>query len=168
VTLTPKSEPGNSEDLRCFVEREVERLRKSWLEGIAKVVEAPVGSRIAILPPANEPTGAAGSMPLRLTDDPAAPAYLALPLDETHPHRAMEVASEVNRRLRRKKLGTHHIVWIRRVFEIQKNIVFCYTQKHVSPRYSEAFVDWIVEQLEANEKFLGDCKVRYDELKGKT
>lgn len=46
-----KSEPGTSEDLRSFLERELERTRKSWLDGIAKVVEAPAGSRFAILPP---------------------------------------------------------------------------------------------------------------------
>ncbi|MBK8063312.1 MAG: ATP-binding protein [Betaproteobacteria bacterium] len=38
-----KSEPGTSDDLRNFLEREIEFTRKSWLNGIAKVVEAPTG-----------------------------------------------------------------------------------------------------------------------------
>ncbi len=38
-----KSEPGNSQDLRNFLERELESVRDSWLSGIRKVVEAPPG-----------------------------------------------------------------------------------------------------------------------------
>src|SRR5262249_29481475 len=46
-----KSEPGNSNDLRRFMERQIEMVRRSWLDGIAKVVEAPSGARIVVLPP---------------------------------------------------------------------------------------------------------------------
>jgi predicted HTH transcriptional regulator len=41
-----KSEPGNSEDLRTFIERRLDAIRSEWLSGIAKVVEAPAGSVI--------------------------------------------------------------------------------------------------------------------------
>jgi len=34
-----KSEPGTSDDLRQFLEREIEATRRTWLDGIAKVVE---------------------------------------------------------------------------------------------------------------------------------
>src|SRR5919106_1038374 len=60
-----KSEPGTSEDLRMFLERELELVKRSWLDGIAKVVEAPAGSRFAILPPETEPAGPSGALPLR-------------------------------------------------------------------------------------------------------
>jgi predicted HTH transcriptional regulator len=33
-----KSEPGNSDDLRHFVDQRVEQIRKSWMDGIAKSV----------------------------------------------------------------------------------------------------------------------------------
>ena len=44
-----KSEPGNSDDLRWFLERRIEEIRKSWLEGIVKVVEAPAGARVQVI-----------------------------------------------------------------------------------------------------------------------
>lgn len=43
-----KSEPGTSEDLRIFLDREIERTRKSWLDGIAKVVEAPTDRKSVV------------------------------------------------------------------------------------------------------------------------
>ena len=45
-----KSEPGTSDDLREFVEREVARRRSEWLENVRKVVEAPSGATVVIVP----------------------------------------------------------------------------------------------------------------------
>lgn len=161
-----KSEPGTTDDLRRFLERELEFTRKSWLDGIAKVVEAPAGSRFAVLPPEGSPTGPAGSLPMQLTNDPEAPAYYAVPLDQTHPHRQKEVVKEVNARLAgRKSINMHDIICIRRVYEVQKNISFCYTQNFASPRYSQQFVDWIVAQYEANIDFFEQTRDKYDAAK---
>lgn len=160
-----KSEPGTSADLREFLERELESTRRSWLDGIAKVVEAPSGSRFAVLPPEGTRTGPSGSLPMTLTTDPTAPAYYAVPLDTTHPFRQKEVVREVNLQLAgRKTINSHDIVSIRRVFEIQKDIVRCYTQNYASPRYSQQFVDWIVEQFEANAEFFEETRSKYDQL----
>jgi hypothetical protein len=89
-----KSEPGNSDDLRSLIDRELEIVKRSWLDGIARVVEAPTGSRVAILPPEGQGTGASGAMPIRITDDQSAPAYYAVPIDTTHPFRRKEVVCE--------------------------------------------------------------------------
>lgn len=130
-----KSEPGTSDDLRKFLERELELTRRSWLEGITKVVEAPTGSRIAVLPPEGSPTGPSGSLPMQLTSDPGAPAYYAVPLDKTHPYRQKEVLQLVNSKLAGKRsVNSYDIVCIRRVYSIQKEINFCYTQTFASPR----------------------------------
>lgn len=162
-----KSEPGTSDDLRAFLEREVERIRRSWLDGIAKVIEAPTGSRIAVLPPEGAPTGPAGSLPMQLTNDPGAPAYYAVPLDKTHPYRQKEVVREVNAKLAGKRtINSHDIICIRRVFGIQNKINFCYTQNFASPRYTQQFVDWIVDQYSRNNAFFEEARIRFDVLKG--
>lgn len=162
-----KSEPGTSEDLRLFLEREIERTKKSWLDGIAKVVEAPLGSRFAVLPPEGTPAGPAGVLPLQLTNDPSAPAYYAVPIDKTHPHRQKEVVREVNLRLAGKKsINAHDVLCIRRVYSVQKNISFCYTQNYATPRYSEQFVTWIVEQYQEDPSFFEKTKSKFDEMKG--
>lgn len=33
---------------------------------------------------------------------------------------------------------------------------------YVSPRYSQAFVDWIVEQFEKNANFIEETKEKFD------
>lgn len=158
-----KSEPGTSEDLRQFLAREIELTKRSWMDGIAKIVEAPTGSTVAILPPEDQRQVPSGAMPLRLVDNPDAPAYYAVPIDVTHPFRQKEVARNVNTRLSgRKAITTHHIKCIRRVYSVQENTMFCYTQKYASPRYSQAFVDWIISQYEANAQFFEETKEKFD------
>jgi len=161
-----KSEPGTSEDLRQFLNREIELTKRSWMDGIAKIVEAPTGSTFAILPPEDQRQVPSGAMPLRLVDDAEAPAYYAVPIDTTHPFRQKEVLRDVNARLTgRKAITSHNIVCIRRVYSVQKNINYCYTQNFASPRYSQAFVDWIVTQYEANNEFFEEAKAKFDALK---
>ncbi len=164
-----KSEPGTTEDLRNFLDREVERVKNSWLDGITKVVEAPAGSRFAVLPPESHPAGPSGAIPLKLTTDPTAPAYYAVPIDTTHPYRQKEVVKEVNVRLAGKKaINTHDILCIRRVFSIQKDIKHCYTQNFASPRYSQAFVDWVVSKYEEDNTFFESTKKQFDAIKSGT
>lgn len=164
-----KSEPGTSEDLRRFFERQLERIKKSWLDGIAKIVEAPAGSKVAVLPPDIKHSSLPQALPVRIVDDPSAPTYYALKVDDTHPHRQKEVVKLVNERLAGRKTTTsHNIVCIRRVFNIQTDIKYCYTMNYASARYSSAFVDWIVEQYEKNEQFFDEAKVKYDVMKAES
>lgn len=46
-----KSEPGTTDDIRNAIERQLEAIRKSWLKGVKKVVQAPQGSQIVALHP---------------------------------------------------------------------------------------------------------------------
>jgi hypothetical protein len=85
-----KGEPDDSDDLRRFVERRIEEIRKSWLDGIVKAVEMPAGSQVQIVTPS---TGG-DVRAVRLVNDPSAPAYYRVPIDQTHPYRQKEVAKE--------------------------------------------------------------------------
>jgi hypothetical protein len=82
-----KSEPGTSDDLRAALERQLEKVRKSWVRGVRKVVQAPVGSQIVAVTPTagdSKPAVAAqiravndpNAAPVRLTRDPTAAAGL--------------------------------------------------------------------------------------------
>lgn len=154
-----KSEPCNSEDLRKFVEREVEAVRHFWLDGITKVIEAPTGSRFALLPLEGHPIGAAGAVPMRLTNDPNAQPCYSVPIDSTYPFRQTEVVREVNILLsgRRSIIG-HDILCIRRTHSIEKDLALCYKQKYASPQYSRALVDWIVQQYESDSDFFDKAR----------
>jgi hypothetical protein len=155
-----KSEPGNSEDLRQFIERRLESIRHEWLDGISKIVEAPSGSLVQIMPPG---TVTASSTPVRLTTSPTAPSLPVGAIDQGWPHRQKDVVVEVNRALAGKKvINSAHILYVRRAHNIETNGEFCYTQKHVSPLYSQAFVDWMVEQFDADSGFFERAKAVAD------
>ena len=160
-----KSEPGNSNDLRAFVERAVENIRKTWLDGIAKVVEAPPGAKFQVVT-GHPTTDNAPVSAIRLVEDPSAPAIPHIHVDRSHPHRQKEVMVLVNRRLHgQKTITSFNIICIRRVYEIHKNLMLCYTQNYTSPRYSDAFIDWIVEAFERDPNFFEKCHKEYDQLK---
>jgi hypothetical protein len=157
-----KSETGNSEDLRQFIERRLGSVRSEWLDGIAKVVEAPSGSVIQVLPP-NE----IDSAPVRFTSDPAAPSLPVGSIDLGWPHRQKEVIAEVNKALAgAKAINAAHILNVRRAHRIEANGEYCYTQKHVSPKYSRAFVEWIVQQFRADASFFEKAKSIADQKRG--
>jgi schlafen family protein len=150
-----KSEPGNSDDLRWFLEQRIEEIRKTWFEGIVKVVEAPPGSRVEVLPiaPSDAPTS------IRLVNDPSAPAYSHLSVDETHGFRQKEVVAEINNALKgRKAIRAFEIQCVRKVHKIDEQPTFCYRQKFASNQFSRAFIDWVLAQYEADPDFFEKAK----------
>ena len=54
-----------------------------------------------------------------------------------------------------------------RSFNIHRDIRYCYIVSHTSPRYSDLFVDWIVEQFAANPNFFEETKIKYDSIMAK-
>lgn len=152
-----KSEPANADDLRNFIDNRIETMRREWFAGIVKVVEAPPGSRVEVTPPAaGDPTG-----PVRLVNDPAAPAFRQISVDETHPFRQKEVVAEVNLRLAgAKTINPYHIQCVRQAYGVESNPTFVYRMRHSSARYSQAFVDWVVQQYTDNASFFDEARSR--------
>jgi hypothetical protein len=76
-----KSEPGTSEDLRRVIARQLECLRRDWVKGVRRVVQAPPGSQIVAvhlpgrkgtavsLPPRVHAVNDPSAIPVRLTRD---------------------------------------------------------------------------------------------------
>ena len=155
-----KSEPGNSEDLRQFIELRLASVRHEWLDGIGKVVEAPSGSVVQILSPDDIATAAAQ---VRLTTSLAAPSLPVGAIDQGWPYRQKEVVAAVNKELvGTKVINANHVLNVRRAHNIEANGDFCYTQKHASPKYSQAFVNWIVERFNADSNFFEKAKAVAD------
>ena len=158
-----KSEPGNSKDLRDFVQREIERTRKSWLGGIRQVVTAPAGHQVKILPPEVVESPLETATRIRIVDDPSAPAYRKINPDQTHPYRQTELVKAVNQRLEgKKKINGYDIYCIREMYDIDgTKPQFYYKSVFASPQYSPAFVDWIVEQFKKNTLFFDEVRERF-------
>jgi hypothetical protein len=68
-----KSEPGTSDDIRSVIERQLELMRKSWIKGVRKVVQAPHGSQVATVSPAwRLDTSSISGTTVRAVKDPTA------------------------------------------------------------------------------------------------
>lgn len=151
-----KSEPGTCTDLRKAFDRHLAVVRKAWLAGVRTVSVAPIDSRITALTPGQRVVVSkeAGASPIRLTNDPAAPAYHALNYDETHPYRQKELIARVNKRLAgASKVNSYDIQCVNRVREESRDERFCHHPKYSSPQYSEEYVDWLASRIAEDPDF---------------
>lgn len=155
-----KSEPGNSNDLRKVVERELEGIRKSWLSSIRKVVKAPSGYRVQMLPPQVIESTLPTATSIRIVDDPNAPAYQKIDPDRTHPYRQKEVIGLVNEKLGgRKTINAYDVLCVRKIYKIDKTKPqYYYKSKFASPQYSDACVDWLVNCYEEDNLFFDKAR----------
>jgi hypothetical protein len=149
----PKSEPGTSEDLRAALDRELDRIRSSWLDGIKKVVTAPVGATISVLPNEVKLTGADAATGVRLVNDENAPAFKAVRTDLLYPYRQKELVARVNTLLAGPKITAHDAHCVRKAHKVDTQPNFFYKPQFSSPQYSEAFACWMIEQYRANSDF---------------
>lgn len=151
-----KSDPGTSDDIRRVIERQLDSVRKNWVQGVRKVVMAPAGARIIALPAGSdvvETTSQEGT-PIRLTDDPNAPAYRKLDYDHTHPYRQKDVISILNERLDGDaNVNQYDVQCVKNCHAVLADEKFCHHPKFSTPQYSPAFVDWIEDQYQKDHRF---------------
>jgi EC042_2821-lke REase len=158
-----KSKPATALDLRAFLERRLDLVRRQWLRSIREVLVAPRGARVAVVH--TDETDEHGVPTLiRLSSDPNAPLYGKLDPDRTHPYRQTEAIAEANRRLPEGvELNPYDVLSVRRVHEINEETrpEFTHVPKFGSPQYSEAFVEWLVEQYRRDPEFFTRAKAKY-------
>lgn len=148
-----KSEPGTSEDLRAALTRELDRIRSSWLDGITKVVTAPVGATISVLPGEVQLSGAEGATGVRLVNNEDAPAFKAIRTDLLYPYRQKELVARVNELLVGPKISAHDVYCVRKAHGIDAQPNFFYRPQFSSPQYSEAFAEWMAGQYRDDADF---------------
>ena len=156
-----KSEPGTTQNIRKVIERQLDSIRRSWVKGMRRVVQAPHGHQIVALGPGCEVVEARSpdAIPVRFTDDPSAPAYRRVDPDHTHPYRQTELVHEVNRELHGKiTINAYDIQVIKQIFGVVDNAEFTYRPKFGSTQYSRAFADWIVQQYEDRSDFFANAR----------
>jgi hypothetical protein len=161
-----KSEPAHADDLRKFVERKLREMKDFWMSGIRQIVDAPANSTFAVVPKT-----------IRLSNSPEATEIKATPeildqlvhlpsLDITHPHRESDAAREFNDRMKGKvRIQPHYIRYVRKAHKIEEEPKFFCKVKFMPPRYSDAFVGWLVEQATADTSFFSKAKASADQLK---
>jgi hypothetical protein len=102
--------------------------------------------------------------PVRITDDPAAPAYRIVDPDSTHPFRQKELIAEVRSRLPDGiGFNSFDVVSVRHVHNIDDAREFSYKPKFGSRQYSQAFVDWLVAQVSTEAQFFERARTKHRE-----
>jgi hypothetical protein len=157
-----KSEPASGEDVRDFIKRQLDATRQQWLANIRQVMHAPDRAEVAIIETAERDEEGRPTL-IRLTTDPHAPLYGQVDPDRSHPYRQKEVIAEVNARLDGRSVNAFDVLSVRRVHAITEETrpEFVHVPKFGSPQYSDAFVDWVVEQDERDSRFFEKAKVGY-------
>lgn len=148
-----KSEPGTSDDLRFALERELDRVRSSWLDGITKVVTAPIDATISVLPGEVKLSGTETATAVRLVNDESVPAFKAMRTDLLYPYRQKELVSRVNELLAGRKVTGHDVHCVRKAHCVDAQPNFFYKPQFSSPQYSEAYAVWMVEQHGIDSEF---------------
>jgi hypothetical protein len=157
-----RSEPPSGEDVRDFIGRQLDATRQQWLANIRQVMHAPDRAEVAIVETAERDEEGRPTL-IRLTTDPHAPLYGQVDPDHSHPYRQKEVIAEVNKRLDGRSVNAFDILSVRRVYAIgeQTRPEFVHVPKFGSPQYSDAFVDWLVEQDARDPRFFENAKAGY-------
>jgi hypothetical protein len=184
-----KSEPGTTEDLRRALERELEVVKEFWLEGIGKMMAAPAGSTVQIVQqdvtlrdaPDSTPIGLTKdenaprlsvenvtlrdtpeATAIRLTRDESAPALSVVQADKLYPYRQKELIKRLAERLDgRIAVSAHDLQCVRRTFSIDDDPTFSHQAQYSPRKYSETYVDWLIEQFTADPAFFQKARDAY-------
>ena len=153
------SAPGTTNDLEKSFKRELDRVKKSWLQDIGKIVKAPSESEVVIVPRSVQQSAGGAAALVRLTTDPNAPVIGSIDFDQTHPYRQKELIQEVKKRISKDLVfNSYDVTSIGYAHHIGDHPEFIHLPKFGSPQYSPAFVDWIVESLQNNRNFLNEAR----------
>jgi hypothetical protein len=154
-----RSEPGTGADLRNFFERLLRRVRRQWLRGIRRVVSAPTDSLLQTDfyrrrdLPTSTPRQQPDLQPVRIVDDPDAPALQPQDVDRLYPYRLKDVVAELNRRAGRRALTTYDIQAVRRQHHLDDRHDFVFHLFGAGRRYSSAMIDWLSSEWERESDF---------------
>jgi hypothetical protein len=159
-----KSEPATRDDLRQFIERRLEAVRQGWLGAIRRVMAAPDGTEIVAI---ERSESEEGERAIRITTDENAPLYRAVDLDDIHQYRQTELLPLVSERLPGgATFNSRDLLSVRRAHAIDETTRpdFVRLPRFGSCQYSDAFVDWLVQQYNRDNEFFDKARARYYEL----
>jgi hypothetical protein len=161
-----KSEPGNTNDIRAALEKALNRTKKSWFEGVRKISNIKDGDEIIVQ------KGIVASqskiiqhIPVRIVSDKGAQSFRPDNAAELWPHRSKEIVKKVNEALPEGiKISTHDVLCIKKQYGINEDTkpdLVYRPYKEIAPRYSEAFVEWILKLLQDNQNIFTEAKAAY-------
>ena len=167
-----KSEPGDRDDLAKWRDDTLERIRKSWLSGIQKVVEAPAGHAITVVSSpisfkAPAPTMQGMAITAKVSSGPGAVRFVPQNAEELWPYRQKDLLHEINNELKVSPVvNGHDILCINTHLQVLKrHPEFAYKPHTLaSPQYSKAYAEWITGQFKQDSKFFQRMRLEHKKL----
>jgi hypothetical protein len=159
-----KSEPARRADLVRWRDRAVHDAQRDWLAGIRKVVHAPAGHSVVVLPPSGVASAGGISVEAKISARGTAPSFVPRNAEDIWPHRQQGLLNAVNRRLPRSAwINGYDVMCVNRKYDVLKSRPdFAYKPHHLaSPQYSDAYAAWLVERVQADPAFFREARVAY-------
>jgi hypothetical protein len=162
VRHSAKSEPATSDDISRIVERLLQAVRKEWMAGVRRVVNAPIGSAISVTPPSVRHSSDPEATPIKITDDPNAPEYRLVDPDQTHPWRQKELIANANLQLpTADSINQFDVLAVRQLYDIDTKPQFFHKPRFAAPQYSPEFLDWLLQRYAGDTAFFQKARQEY-------
>jgi hypothetical protein len=152
-----KSKPATTEDIAKLMERRINSLRKSWLTAVKRAVQMPEGFF----------SESPGATPIRVVEDPRAPAYRMIDYDKTHPYRQKELLAKFRERLPERPINQFDLLAVRHKHNIDERPEFSHKGLYGTRQYSQKFVDWLTEQAATVPLFFETARADYQQRRQK-
>jgi hypothetical protein len=151
-----RSEPASAADIRRSFERLLNHVRQRWSRALRHSLNTPVDR---IVPRQHKrrtpssPKQAIDLQPVRITNDPNAPALHPQDVDRLYPWRQKDLVRELNRRFGGRVVNSYDIQATRRHHRLDDHPDFIFNLPGAGRRYSPAAADWIVDQFSRDAEF---------------
>jgi len=151
-----RSDPATARDMHRFTERLTRRQHRAWEHNVKKAAHAPADAEVFVV---RRKAAATDSLaPVRVVDDPNAPALARTDFDVTHPYRQREVVDLLNDRAGGKIATGYDVQCVRKAYAIDQRPEFFHRPKFGSPQYSDAFVAWMLDEHARDPEFFETAK----------
>jgi hypothetical protein len=156
-----KSVPASTEDIAALIERRVNAQRKTLLSAVKRVVRAPEGAAVSVLPAEVRDSDSPSATPIRVVDDPGAPAYRLVDYDKTHPYRQKELLAAFRERMPGRNINQFDLLVVRHLHPIDSSPELSHKALFGTRQYSQKFLDWLVEQATSDLHFFEAAREIY-------
>jgi hypothetical protein len=145
-----RSEPATTEDVEEAILRRVKRMISSALRPRTEKV----------LPHEIRDSESPEAVPIRVVEDPRAPAFRLVDYDKTHPFRQKEVLAALQSRLG-IAVNQFDIQAVRHVLHTDDNPEFAHKPVFGTRQYSAKFIEWLVDQVKKDPEFFSRARQEY-------
>jgi hypothetical protein len=164
-----KTETATTDDLRKFMQSRIREMQEQLVKGLRKVSEAPRGAILDVVPTVAQKgvfdSAGMGGIPIKISDD--VDAQIGIPVDrhDICPYRQKEVMAKLKVLLPEGPLPTtHDIQTIVKTYDIGSKPQFAWKPEFSSRQYSEAFIGWLVDNLQTDPNFLFNVRQKFYEM----